>query len=288
MGTFMLLKIPRGGVPLWAIRFGFLLLSSYLVADMVIQHLRLKYKFPAINLEQKIPSPQNHKIKSSETRKSILEILYREKPKQSALKMGLIPPSMPNFKLIGTVVGKGVPSYAIFKNPLNNEQIILKKGDLLSEDVVIKQVVYGKIFLSIGGRLTPVEIDYGAKEDNEEKNANIKLPPLKPFSDLNKVLDKREIELAMKDLSKVMTQARVVPYLVRNKAAGFRVFSIKPGSIYTKVGLKNGDILQAVNDVELNSPEKLYMLFQQLRNEPKINLAIMRRGQRITIPVEVR
>ncbi len=284
----MLLKIPRRGVPLWAIRFGFLVLSSYLVADMVIQHLRLKYKFPAINLEQKIPSLQSRKIKPSETRKSILEILSKEKLKQNTPKMELTPPSIPNFKLIGTVVGKGVPSYAIFKNPLNNEQIILKKGDLLSEDVVVKQVVYGKIFLSIGDRLTPVEIDYGTKEENEEKKANRKLPPLKPFSGLNKVLDKREIELAMKDLSKVMTQARVVPYLVKNKAAGFRVFSIKPGSIYTKVGLKNGDILQAVNDVELNSPEKLFMLFQQLRNEPKINLAIMRRGQRITLPVEVR
>ena len=288
MGTFMLLKSPRREVRLWAIRFGFLVLSSYLVADMVIQHLRLKYKFPAIYLQQKIPNPQSHKIKPSEARKSILEILYRENPKQNIPKKELAPPSMPNFKLIGTVVGKGGPSYVVFENPLNNEQIILKEGDLLSEDVLIKQVAYGKAFLSIGGRLAPVEIDYGAKEENEEKKANIKLPPLKPFSDLNKVLDKREIELAMKDLSKVMTQARVVPYLVRNKAAGFRVFSIKPGSIYTKVGLKNGDILQAVNDVELNSPEKLYMLFQQLRNEPKINLAIMRRGQRITIPVEVR
>ncbi len=288
METFRLLKSARKGVPLWMIWFGFLVLSSYLVADMVNQHLRLKYKIPAINLEQKILGPQSHKIKPSEARKSILEILSKEKPKQNTPEKEITPPSLPNFKLIGTVVGKGGPSYAFFENPLNNKQIILKEGDLLSEDVVIKQVAYGKVFLSIGGRLVPVDMNYGTKEENEEKKAKISPPPLKPFSDLNKVLDKREIELAMKDLNKVMTQARVVPYLVKNKAAGFRVFSIKPGSIYTRVGIKDGDIIQAVNDVTLDGPEKLYHLFQQLRDESRINLSVLRRGQKITLPVEVR
>lgn len=287
MKTFRLLESARKGVPLWMIWFCFLIFSSYLVADMVNQPLKWKFEVLPFNFE---PKTQNIKIKSSETKKSILEILSREKPLQIIPRKIITQPSLPEFKLIGTVAGKGGPSYAFFENLLNREQIFLKEGDLLAKGVFLKRVAYGKVFLSIDGRLLPMEIDYEPEEEKTRPRKKKTRPQLlkKPSSGLKKVLDKREVDLAMKDLNKVMTQARVVPYLVKNKAAGFRVSSIKPGSIYTKVGIKNGDIIQGVNDVTLDSPEKLYLLFQQLRNESRINLSILRRGQRITLPVEIR
>ena len=81
----------------------------------------------------------------------------------------------------------------------------------------------------------------------------------------------------MTNLNHLATQARIVP---ARKENGFKLFSIKPGSIYKKIGLKNGDIIKSINGIDLSSPDKALEAYQRLRSADKLSLDIVRRGKK--------
>ena len=107
-------------------------------------------------------------------------------------------------------------------------------------------------------------------------------------SPLRTVLDRREVEQAMGDLPKLLTQARAVPYLVNGAINGFRLDYIAPSSFYEKIGLKYGDVLQQVNGVEIRDPGTMLSLFQQLRSEKTVKLDVLRNNQRAEMTFDIR
>jgi len=82
-----------------------------------------------------------------------------------------------------------------------------------------------------------------------------------------------ELDAALNNLAQLSTQARMVPAFGEDgKPVGFKVFSIKPNSVFTKIGLENGDVVTRINGYEINSPEKLLELYNKMRTTNEFNL----------------
>ncbi|MEW6720185.1 MAG: type II secretion system protein GspC [Thermodesulfobacteriota bacterium] len=90
------------------------------------------------------------------------------------------------------------------------------------------------------------------------------------------------------NINQYMTQIRMVPYFEANKSAGYRIAAIRPGTTFEKLGFQGGDVLQQVNGVALSSPENLYTIFQNLKDEKQLTVDIIRRGQKSTLKYEIR
>ena len=105
---------------------------------------------------------------------------------------------------------------------------------------------------------------------------------------LRKVVDRREVEQAMNDLPKLLSQARAVPNTVNGAVNGFRLDYIAPASFYEKIGVQTGDVLQRVNGVDIRDPSTMLTLLQQLKNEQIVKLDVVRNNQRSTITYELR
>jgi general secretion pathway protein C len=112
--------------------------------------------------------------------------------------------------------------------------------------------------------------------------------PQPPGTPVRKVIDRREVELAMNDLPKLMTQARAVPYMVNGAVNGFRIDYMAPASFYEKIGIQTGDILQRVNGVDIRDPGTMLNLLQQLKNERVVKLDMVRNNQPSTVTYELR
>ena len=109
-----------------------------------------------------------------------------------------------------------------------------------------------------------------------------------PGSPMRTVLDRRDVEQAIGDLPKLLSQARAVPYLVNGAMNGFRLDYVAPSSFYEKIGLKYGDVLQQVNGVNIRDPGTMLTLFQQLRNEKTVKLDVLRNNQRTAMTFDIR
>jgi general secretion pathway protein C len=102
------------------------------------------------------------------------------------------------------------------------------------------------------------------------------------------MVDQKEVLASTENMNQILTQARAVPYQEQGKTVGFKISEIVPGSIYEKIGLVNGDVIQRVNSQEVDDPAKFFQLYQGLRNERNITIDLIRSGQRQTLNYEIR
>lgn len=63
---------------------------------------------------------------------------------------------------------------------------------------------------------------------------------------------------------------------------------MKKGGVYESLGLEDGDILLRVNDFPITGPESALQAFNALKGMDRIELDIMRRGQRISMTYQIR
>lgn len=100
-------------------------------------------------------------------------------------------------------------------------------------------------------------------------------------------VEQEGVNKALGDLSKLATQARIVPAFEGGEAVGFKLFSIRPGSLYSKVGIQNGDVISRINGYEINSPDKALEIYQKLKNAKEIAVDLKRRGKPLSLQYNI-
>ena len=65
-----------------------------------------------------------------------------------------------------------------------------------------------------------------------------------------------EIDKTLSNLNDVAMQARIVPAFKDGVAQGFKLFSIRPDSIYSKIGVQNGDVIRASTASTSTAPRR--------------------------------
>jgi general secretion pathway protein C len=78
-------------------------------------------------------------------------------------------------------------------------------------------------------------------------------------------------------------QFRVMPYFQAGRINGFRVFALAPGSKWAQAGLRNGDIVRAINGQEISSIQQAYQILGQLKQEAGVRIDVERGNKRETI-----
>lgn len=192
-------------------------------------------------------------------------------------------------KLLGVVVGDRGGVSAIVEELQNRRQTFYRLHDQIPDVGEIVEVRHDGIVIQEGGQteLLELAIDQVEKPPGPQTAA---FQPGKgaPTGTLRKTLDRREVDQAMNNLPKLMSQARAVPYLVNGAMSGFRLDYIAPASFYERIGLRYGDVLKQVNGVEIKDPSTMLSLFQQLRNEQSVKLDVLRNNQPTTMMFEIR
>ncbi len=89
------------------------------------------------------------------------------------------------------------------------------------------------------------------------------------------------------DLGTLSRQVRVTPHSIQGKPSGFRLTRLRPG-LLQRIGLINGDVLQRVNGLDINSPEEALKAYQAVQSEPTVRLEILRRNSPTTLTYEIR
>lgn len=118
-------------------------------------------------------------------------------------------------------------------------------------------------------------------------------PQAKPSETVGKVgenkfvIDQAELDNAIQNLDKLYTEIRAVPNFQDGKVMGMKIYSVKPGSVFAKLGLKRGDVLQRINGIDLDV-RKGFEIFSQLKDQKNLSLDLIRGGANQTVDYEIR
>ncbi len=85
----------------------------------------------------------------------------------------------------------------------------------------------------------------------------------------------------------VMMQSRIVPYFKDGKAEGFKLFAIRPNSLYQHLGLRNGDIVCKINGKTIDSPQRALELYANLKQHKTIKVEIIRNEKPRTFSYQI-
>lgn len=209
-----------------------------------------------------------------------------------------LPESNLNLILLGTIMNADQKSVAIIKNDDNSKVNGYRSGEnidiIVSEKVRLVDVKNCKAVIqrkSKGQETIKCKnlgdiASAGAKKGKSSKRTktaslDLNLDSGKKNSDeINKTgenqyeVSRDLLEDLLSDPTKIVQQARVIP-----QDDGLRFFGIRSNSIFWKIGIKNGDTLHKINNVELNDIERALGVFEELRDQSSFTIDFTRAGQ---------
>jgi len=204
---------------------------------------------------------------------------------------GLEPTTM-QISLLGTIAGDEQSARAIIEDQQKKEQNLYRIGDTV-QNAVVSRILRGKVVLRVNGRdeiLTMEEKKKDTGRESGQKNRPSRRTEVtRPATTRNSItLDRQEITESLDNIGDILSQVRVEPYMQGGKAAGLQVSDISPGSIFASMGLEDGDVVQAVNNRQIKSPDDVVAFYQDLKSASRLNLLITRDGRRRVLNYNIR
>lgn len=89
------------------------------------------------------------------------------------------------------------------------------------------------------------------------------------------------------EFTKVLHDAKATAFMVGNEVRGFLLTKIRPNSVYEKLGLQDGDVIETINGIELNGITQAINTLNALRNEAKIEVQVRRNGKVENMQVDI-
>jgi general secretion pathway protein C len=198
-----------------------------------------------------------------------------------------IKPTERNLKLWGTVVGDDSASaYAIIEEPGNNsrrrEQLLYRNGDTV-QGAEIAKILREKVILSANGKTEILRIVEPQSSGKDHRTGNAYKPQTQHPIRQRRILRSSQVQKAVGNIDTLMSQANI-----RSHSEGFQISRIRPSSIFRRMGLRNGDIITAVDSRPVNSVNDALDIWQELSAGGEISLRIKRRGRTRIIDYRVR
>lgn len=189
-----------------------------------------------------------------------------------------------NIHLHGTVVA-GDQSVAILSVPPDTRQQVFELGDEIQPGVELTKVLPLAIIVSHHGKLERIDLPKASIGGDTSAADNVATAAADDSSvDVNRA----ELNQQLQNLPKLLSQARVTPYMSGGKMEGYKLSSVVKGSLFAKIGLADGDIIRSVNGKAVGDAAQAIQMLQAMQHNSDISVEIERAGQVRQIQYHIR
>ncbi|MDX8412144.1 MAG: PDZ domain-containing protein, partial [Mariprofundaceae bacterium] len=182
-------------------------------------------------------------------------------------------------KLHGTVVSDE-RSLAMLSSRPGAAVEVYHVGDVILPGVTLSAVEAMRIVVMPSSGLEEIGVEEGVASGSVSRQRPVTIDRLlTQGTPIKQQVSRDMLEGELRDLGKLITQVRVAPHLENGKIVGFEISSIVPGSIFERIGLQNGDVIQSINGQSLTDPQQAMQMYQELRNASQLSVALLRKQQ---------
>jgi len=121
------------------------------------------------------------------------------------------------------------------------------------------------------------------KTDKEEKQVE------KIIIDDGKVTVKRDyVNKYINNFNKIWKDISINEVFKNGKINGFKVIRIRSNSVFSKLGLRQGDILKEVNNIELKSYNDAFKIYKKINKINNLHIKVLRNNQEVELDYEIK
>jgi general secretion pathway protein C len=193
-------------------------------------------------------------------------------------------------------------SMAVIKDTSTKEKdsALYRRGSVLPGGAArVLRIIEKKVYLTNNNRIEYLSMD----GDAPAQAAPVVAAPTAVASgdpldnDINKgvrcngsncEIDRPLIDKLLANTTMLATAARFVPSIKDGKPNGFKLYAIRPNSIFGKIGLQNGDTVKSINGMEMSSPDQALGVYSKVRSASHLTVSVERRGETTTLDYTIR
>ncbi len=202
-------------------------------------------------------------------------------------------PTKLKLALLGTVTGTRETAVAVIEETDKRKQGLYRVGDSV-KDAILKVILRGKVVLRVGDKDEILTM-----EESSSRRASSPEPQRAVTSSRTstrtrprvstRTIRRSDIQESISDINSLLSQAQVRSHTSEDGSpGGLSINNIKAGSIYAKMGLRNGDVVQGVGGNPITSPDDILSLYEELKSGSSLSIQIMRNGREYTLNYRLR
>lgn len=225
----------------------------------------------------------------------------------NAVKQEAPPPPPPqasasdlHIKLVGTTHLSWTKPFAVFEDQNTHDQQIYRQGDQIPDAGELLTVEKSQVVINHNGTQVTLEMptDQGdagsapAPAVPEPAPIVSAMPPM--FGrDVERVgpyqfmIHRSAVDRNLQNMGQLFTQMRAIPNVQNGKTDGFRLSEVVPGSLFSQMGLRNGDVVTSIGGQDLNDPTQAIALLNSLRNSSSLSITVTRHGRPVDLSYQI-
>jgi len=203
-------------------------------------------------------------------------------------------PSGSILTLVGTaVVDDRAVSLAVVETDGRN-QLYLREGDLV-DNIRITRILRDRIIVDAGNGEESIKLGQGLAEGSAVLKNVTKSTPLEAYGggipanrNPNVVyLDRNSKNSLLGNIDSMLKEVRFDPVLIYGRPTGIRISSIEPGSVFSEIGIKSGEVIREVNGKAMTRAQDAIALLQSMQKGGDFDIKVKgRRTRRIHLVVK--
>ena len=270
---------------LFLINLALILLLGYGVAKTIVRQDKPDNTTPPQTAGKADGSPETSSPKVTSSRENYDDIVTRnlfdgtnpstgidESPPQTRtispeqsdqLKLDLV--------LQGTVAGPDDIARAVIRDLSTDKTDLYKKGDMVAGARIV-DIKKDAVVLICRGRKKILK--FSACKSPASQNSGKKIVSSKPATTDKKPKTTSQIRNEL--LENFLETARIETYVVDNQPQGLQVTGLEKVKMAQLIGLKNGDVIQIVNNQKLTNKQKAFQVFKKAATQPYLDIELLR------------
>jgi general secretion pathway protein C len=220
-----------------------------------------------------------------------------KEPEKPVVDVEALEPTSLKITLLGTASGSPRNAYAVIEETTRRKQGLFKIGDTIQQ-AVITDIQRNKVVLKVGDKYEILTMEEtpgqspgkggaparaGSRTASRSRRMPSRSSPRSAGGQSNIAVDRAEVEESLTNINKLLSEVRIRPHFRDGKPDGLSLSKVKEGSLFAKLGLQDGDVVQAVNDKNIKSPDDVLTLYKRLRSGSEVAIQINRKGQSKTL-----
>ena len=152
------------------------------------------------------------------------------------------------------------------------DTLVVGVGDQIKDKALVVRIERRRVVLRENGVARELTLDEASgrppvvkRASRSSRNRNARAAsPVRKLADDRFAVSRDEIEETIQNPSNLLSQARVLPKFENGEMVGLQISSIKQGSLFSEIGIRDGDVITEFNGIQIDSPSESSRILQEM------------------------